>query len=329
MEEDTSQPSAPSNGANGEVVNLEDIQQNDDESFENFVRRLDAEYIEPVDSSAKSPESEWDTSLVNRPHLESTDVAVPSRDYHALLFTARVDLAEDQDLKLPWETGILKTIFDEESDIVSLPSQVLSVSGEVLGAWVDDSGASSSLEPKEKTLSWLSRDISLPVHACAVKVMPDRDFFQELEILWEHAIDKWLRVFEILGFPGLLGELLSLELQQPEGGRTRPMIRDAMGIKSPRTAIRGLWPFSSISNGCNLIRKFGIHGLRPVALITWRLEMPRVSFLAKACHCWRRFVFADLYYPFQFPSSCWRTHWSGVEHLGWALKEWTTIQHVL
>lgn len=238
MEEDTSQPSAPSNGANGEVVNLEDIQQNDDESFENFVRRLDAEYIEPVDSPAKSPESEWDTSLVNRPHLESTDVAVPSRDYHALLFTARVDSAEDQDLKLPWETGILKTIFDEESDVVSLPSQVLSVSGEVLGAWVDDSGASSSLEPKEKTLSWLSRDISLPVHACAVKVMPDRDFFQELEILWEHAIDKWLRVFEILGFPGLLGELLSLELQQPEGGRTRPMIRDAMGIKSPRTAIK-------------------------------------------------------------------------------------------
>ena len=65
-----------------------------------------------------------------------------------------------------------------------------------------------------------------------------RDFFQELEILWEHAIDKWLRVFEILGYPGLLGELLLMELQQPEGGRTRPMIRDAMGIKSPRTAIK-------------------------------------------------------------------------------------------
>ena len=238
MEEDSPQPSAPCNGANGEVVNLEDDPLRIDESFESFVKRLGAEYDEPLDSSAKSPESEWDTSLVTRPHVASADVAVPSRDYHALLFTARVDLAEDQDLKLPWETGILKTIFDEESDIVSLPSQVLSVSGDVLGAWVDDSGASSSQEPKEKTLCWLSRDISLPVHACAVKVMPDRDFFQELEILWEHAIDKWLRVFEILGYPGLLGELLSLELQQPEGGRTRPMVRDAMGIKSPRTAIK-------------------------------------------------------------------------------------------
>ena len=71
-----------------------------------------------------------------------------------------------------------------------------------------------------------------------MKVMPDRDFFQELEILWDHAIEKWLRVFEILGYPGLLGELLLTELQQPEGGRTRPMIRDAMGIKSPRTAIK-------------------------------------------------------------------------------------------
>ena len=245
MEEDTSQPqpSAPSNVANGEVVDLEDdfthaLAPDVDESFESFVKRLNSEYVDPPLSSAKSPVSEWDISLVNRPQFASTDVAVPSRDYHALLFTARVELAEDQELKLPWETGILKTIFDEDSDIVSLPSQVLSASGDVLGAWVDDSGASSSLEPKQKPLAWLSRDIALPVYACAVKVMPDRDFFQELEILWEHAIDKWLRVFEILGYPGLLGELLSIELQQPEGGRTRPMIRDAMGIKSPRTAIK-------------------------------------------------------------------------------------------
>ena len=170
MEEDTSQPSAPSNGANGGVVNSDGYPPFMDESFLQFVKRLGEEHIEPLDSSEKPPESEWDTSLVNRPQSASADMAVPSRDYHALLFTARVDLADDQDLKLPWETGILKTIFDEESDVVPLPSQVLSVSGEVLGAWVDDSGAASSLEPKEKTLAWLSRDISLPVHACAVKV---------------------------------------------------------------------------------------------------------------------------------------------------------------
>ena len=150
-------------------MNLEDDPLMVNESLESFVKRLGAVYDDPLDSSAKSPESEWNTSLVNGPHVSCADVAISSRDHHALLFTARVDLAEDQDLKLPWETGILKTIFDEESDTVSLPSQVLSVSGDVLGAYVDDSGASSSQEPKEKTLSWLSRDISLPVHACAVK----------------------------------------------------------------------------------------------------------------------------------------------------------------
>eukprot|EP00434_Breviolum_minutum_P016188 symbB.v1.2.014264.t1/scaffold1033.1/size247163/2 len=180
----------------------------------------------------------WDTSLVSRPQHTSADVAVSSRDYHALLFTARVDLAGDQTLKLPWETGVLKTIFDEDADSVPLPSQVLSVSGDMIGALKEDDGASNSLELKEKTLSWMSRDLTLPVHACAIKVLPDRDFFQELEILWEHAIDKWLTVFEILGYPGLLGELLLFESQRPEGGRTRPIIRDAMGIKSPRTAIK-------------------------------------------------------------------------------------------
>ena len=201
MERDASQPSAPCHGASEDVENLEDEPPNVDESFESLVGRLSTEHVDLGDLSAKSPESEWDTSLVQRPHVSSSDVAVPSRDYHALLFTARVDLADDQDLKLPWETGILKTIFDDESDLVPLPSQVLSVPGAVLGAWVDDDGAASSLEPKEKTLSWLSRDMSLPVHACAVKVMPDRDSFKSLKffenMLLTSGLER-LRFWDIL-----------------------------------------------------------------------------------------------------------------------------------
>jgi len=44
MEEDTSQPSAPSNGANPPFM---------DESFLQFVKRLGEEHIEPLDSSEK------------------------------------------------------------------------------------------------------------------------------------------------------------------------------------------------------------------------------------------------------------------------------------
>ncbi len=45
-------------------------------------------------------------------------------------------------------------------------------------------------------------------------------------------------IFEILGYPGVLGESISLEMYSPDGGRSREMVRDSMGIKSPRTAIK-------------------------------------------------------------------------------------------
>ena len=76
------------------------------------------------------------------------------------------------------------------------------------------------------------------IHTCALKALPDRDFFQELDALWVHAVDKWLRIFEILGYPGLLGEPLASEICLPDGGKSREMVRDSMGIKSPRTAIK-------------------------------------------------------------------------------------------
>ena len=90
------------------------------------------------------------------------------------------------------------------------------------------------LEPKQ--LSWLSRDVALPIHACAIKVLPDRDFFQELDIFWVHAVDKWLRVFDswISWFVGRVTLVVGL----PDGGKSCAMVRGSMGIKSPRTAIK-------------------------------------------------------------------------------------------
>ena len=154
------------------------------------------------------------------------------------MVTARLSVMEDHDLKLPWETGVLKSIFDEDSSVALLPAQVLTVSGDVLCGPMEDEAASSSAVPGPKPLSWLSRDTALPVHACAIKVLPDRVFFQELDVLWVHAVDKWLRVFEILRYPGLLGETLSVEIGRPEGGNSHAMVRDSMGIKIPRTAIK-------------------------------------------------------------------------------------------
>ncbi len=150
--------------------------------------------------------------------------------------TARLSVMEDEQLKLPWESGIFKSIFDDDSTVSLLPAQVLSVPGDVLCAPSFEGASSSSVVPEPKQFSWLSRDVVLPIHTCAIKVLPDRDFFQELDALWLHAVDKWLRIIEILGYPGLLGD--ALETCSPDGGKSREMVRDSMGIKSPRTAIK-------------------------------------------------------------------------------------------
>ncbi len=90
--------------------------------------------------------------------------------------TARLSLMEDQQLKLSWATGVLRTILDDDSEFTLLPAQVLSVPGDVLCGSLADGSASSSVAPAPKQQSWLSRDITLPIHACSIKVLLDRDF---------------------------------------------------------------------------------------------------------------------------------------------------------
>ena len=40
----------------------------------------------------------------------------------------------------------------------------------------------------------------LSFYSFAVKVLPDRDNFAEDTLLWDKALQKWLQVFEVLGF---------------------------------------------------------------------------------------------------------------------------------
>ena len=206
MEEDCHiEPSGPSNVAAVEVVDLEETEG----ELENFFQSLLQNGPDDVDIA--SPQlgnlterifEDWDTSFVDTNIDRQKDKAVSKRDYEALLMTARLSVMEDNQLQLPWESGIFKSIFDDDSSVSLLPAQVLTVPGDVLCIPTPEGASSSSVAPEPKQFPWLSRDVVLPIHACAVKVLPDRDFFQELDVLWVHAVDKWLRIFEILGYPG-------------------------------------------------------------------------------------------------------------------------------
>ena len=262
MEEtDPSNPLVPSNGGSEPVIDL--TASADNFSFEDMINenRDLGSAVSPPDIDGLSafafldPEAEpgavnhlerhsdvdlaeWDTSVIDKSPAVVSNTPVAKRDYEALLLTARLSMADDSHLDLPWEKGVMKSIFDEGDSFPFLPTQVLNMTGDALHGFVAGDQAASSGEPEPKVLSWLHRDVELPIHACAVKVLPDRDFFQELEVLWVRAIDKWLNVFEILGYPGALGDAVFLELQQDENPNHRAMVRDSLGLKSPRTALK-------------------------------------------------------------------------------------------
>ena len=232
MEEEHHEPPVPSDGMPLEVVDLT-------AAVGPFQAMLfdghdsDHSHLQTprVDELSEGTLGGWDTSLVEHSVDTKIDKAVSKRDYDSLLMSARISALEDEQLKLPWETGVFKAIFSDEPTISLLPTQVLSVPREVLTVPQNEGASSSDVAPEPKHLAWMSRDVALPFHSCAVKVLPDRDFFQELDMLWYRAVDKWLRIFEILGYPGLLGDSIWIELSQADGGNSHEMVRDSMGIK--------------------------------------------------------------------------------------------------
>ena len=109
------------------------------------------------------------------------------------------------------------------------------MAGALQSAGSSDSGP---MDVKEKVKSLLQPDTTLPFYTYAVKVLPDRDAIEEADKLWSTALFKWQQVFEILDFPGPLGSALLQEQVTSPPGVDSVVLRDSLGIKSPRTAYK-------------------------------------------------------------------------------------------
>lgn len=162
-------------------------------------------------------------------------------DYNRALFEARMSSLSETEMKLPWEQGVWKTIFsDDDSDV--FPSVVPPVPGEYLlpvaSSQPSVPDASNPQELDTLARSSVYRDVELPLYSYAIKVLPDRDAMQETEQLWYKALHKWQQVFEILDYPGQLGKALLYEQLATDPSESSIVLRDAMGIKSPRTSIK-------------------------------------------------------------------------------------------
>ena len=150
-----------------------------------------SELPDDLDHGSIGQGSNW--SLVEGPTPRRMDVAVPRADFQRLLFDAQLSAMDDSDLQLPWEAGVMKSIF-EDSDSSWIASAVPPVTKEFasnLNIPAEGSAASS------KSLDVGSQHV-MPVYSYAIKIKPDRDVFQELEMLWKSAVDLWIRVFDML-----------------------------------------------------------------------------------------------------------------------------------
>eukprot|EP00435_Cladocopium_sp_Y103_P063478 s673_g25.t1 len=192
------------------------------------------------------PGAEFDLDTVQSCAIE-TDVHVDTHklqqlaeppfsraDVNKALFEARLQCLDDTELKYPWETGVMGEIFSDSNEVVGLPK----LPAEYLGIPGQLQSSSAAAAPSTASQKVTGRDLELPYYSLAIRVKPDRDIFAEQEVLWTRAIGKWLQVFEVLGFPGQLGAALDIELHFSDAAEHGAVLRDALGVKSPRTAMK-------------------------------------------------------------------------------------------
>ena len=162
------------------------------------------------------------------------DTPFSRADVNKVLFEARLQSLGDTELKFPWESGVMGDIFSESNDVAGLPT----LPAEYLSCTDQMHTATDETAPPSASQRISGRTLELPFYSFAIKVKPDKDLFAEQEVLWTRAIDKWSQVFEILGFPGQVGSALDGELLFADVAEQGMVLRDALGVKSPRTAVK-------------------------------------------------------------------------------------------
>ena len=159
------------------------------------------------------------------------DTAVPREEYNAAFFNAAMSIAPANEFRLPWEQGVFGIICGN-SDVTYLndPLNVPVLPAEFPVPTLEQAATGSMVARGPK------RSLDLPLHATVVRALRDEDAFEQLDRLWNVAIAKWLNIFETLGFPGAVGTAIlvtGVDVQQ-----ANVILRDTLGIRSPRTAIK-------------------------------------------------------------------------------------------
>ena len=174
--------------------------------------------------------SSFDLTVTDTP-----DIPVPQAVYDRALLDAQLSISQDVSLKLPWESGVFGAIFGDE--MLSLPSPV-----DVMPQpSIPDTSVelSEQLARSSHVTASVKRSADVPFHASVMTDISDVDALMQEAQLCGTAISKWQFIFETTEWSGLIGVRLYNILQE-DGSveQCRTVIRDVLGIKSPRTAIK-------------------------------------------------------------------------------------------
>ena len=170
----------------------------------------------------------------------SSEVPVSRSDYNRAFCEASMSSRSEVELKMPWETCIAEQIFDSDDALVF--SQVLPpvppdclLSASASGAETPDQ---EGMEERSTVKSLVRSDASLPFCSFAIRVGTDGDIFLEEAVLWEKMIWKWLQIFEILGFHGILGHASLSEQVDAKRALQSVVLCDALCTRSLRTTLK-------------------------------------------------------------------------------------------
>ena len=141
--------------------------------------------------------------------------------------------SQSADLKLPWESGIFGDIFGDGS--VSIPGPTDASPS----CFIPPSATElvSMVVPTLQRVDKRNRDI--PLHTLVSTSRRDADAVQLEDEAWETAISKWQFLYSAVDFSGSIGgRIFKEKMSGASEDQCRQIIRDVLGIKSPKTAIK-------------------------------------------------------------------------------------------
>ena len=163
------------------------------------------------------------------------DLPIPQDVYDRALFDAQQSISQDVSLQLPWESGVFGAIFG--NDLFSLPSPSDVMPQQSIPETPDEL-IEQIIRPQRVAAS-VNRSAEVPVHTRVMTDISDIDAVREEEQLWELAVSKWHFIFATTNWSGVIGDrLMNLLCREDPWTECRLVIRDVLGIKSPRTAIK-------------------------------------------------------------------------------------------